>query len=142
MKQVGKDPHRYDDMINLPHYRSDRHPRMSEWSRAAQFAPFAALNGYGDAILETQRRTDQRIELDESEQAILDEKLRMLLEQMEMHPEVKITYFIPDEKKDGGAYVTVTGTISKMDRYAHSIRMADGTVIPMEMILEIDSQIF
>ena len=139
MKQAGKDPHRYDDMIDLPHHVSDSHPRMSAWSRAAQFAPFAALNGYGDAILETQRLTDERIELDESEQAILDEKLQMLLEQMELHPEVKITYFVPDGRKDGGAYVTSTGTVRKMDLYNHSVIMTDGSVIPMDMIIELES---
>ena len=102
----------YDDIINLPHPSSAKHPRMPMSDRAAQFSPFAALTGHGAAIEETARLTDRRIELTEEEKTVLDEKLRLLLE---TGGEGMITYFLPDERKDGGAYVTKLGTIKKID---------------------------
>lgn len=102
----------YDDIINLPHPNSAKHPRMSMIDRAAQFSPFATLTGHGAAIEETARLTDRRIELTEEEKTVLDEKLRLLLE---TGGEGMITYFLPDERKDGGAYVAKLGTIKKID---------------------------
>ena len=96
-------------MINLPHPVSKVHPQMPIAERAAQFSPFAALTGYGDAVKETARLTDAKIELDEDAKEILDEKLKQIREQIEEHPEIEITYFQPDERKKGGSYITITG---------------------------------
>lgn len=125
----------YDDIIDLPHPTSARHPRMPMADRAAQFSPFAALVGHGAAIEETVRLTDRKIELTEDEKAILDEKLRYLLE---AGGEAVFTWFQPDEKKDGGAYVTNLGTIKKIDPLQGIVVLMDGTVIPIEDILEIE----
>ena len=99
---------KYDDIINLPHPTSQNHPRMSLHDRAAQFSPFAALTGHHAAIAETGRLTDQRIELDESEIARVDAALQHLQELLPERPTVSITYFVPDERKNGGSYQTVT----------------------------------
>jgi hypothetical protein len=138
MAYQGQDPHRYDDIINLPHPVSSTHPPMAAESRAAQFAPFAALTGYGEEIEETGRLTDKRVELDESRKAMLDEKLQMLLEQADEAPEVSITYFVPDAKKAGGAYVTVTGRIRRLDAYTRTLLMKDDTIIPLDEIFDIE----
>ena len=125
----------YDDIIDLPHPTSARHPRMPMADRAAQFSPFAALVGHGAAIEETVRLTDRKIELTEDEKAILDEKLRYLFE---AGREAVFTWFQPDEKKDGGAYVTNLGTIKKIDPLQGIVVLMDGTFIPIEDILEIE----
>ncbi len=125
----------YDDIINLPHPNSAKHPRMSMIDRAAQFSPFAALTGHGAAIEETARLTDRRIELTEEEKTVLDEKLRLLLE---TGGEGMITYFLPDERKDGGAYVTKLGTIKKIDPLEGRVILTDHTPIHIEDILEIE----
>lgn len=125
----------YDDIINLPHPNSAKHPRMSMTDRAAQFSPFAALTGHGAAIEETARLTDRRIELTEEEKTVLDEKLRLLLE---TGGEGMITYFLPDERKDGGAYVTKLGTIKKIDPPEGRVILTDHTPIHIEDILEIE----
>ena len=111
---------KYDDIIHLPHHVSSVHPRMPMLDRAAQFSPFAALTGYESAIQETARVTDRRMELDEDAKANLDQKLR-LLEMSPEQPPVALTYFQPDGKKSGGAYITITGVIKKMDEYARVI---------------------
>ena len=97
--------HDYDDIINLPHHVSTRHPQMSMYDRAAQFSPFAALTGYDDAIQETGRLTEQKIELDEETLEKLDERFQILQEHLGEQPEVRFTYFKPDERKEGGAYL-------------------------------------
>ena len=125
----------YDDIIHLPHPTSDHHPRMSTAERAAQFSPFAALTSYGDVIRETARPTDRKIELDEEARAELDRRLRLL--SSHVHPQVTITYFLPDDRKTGGVYMTVTGTIKRIDDVGHSILLTDGSVIPAEDVLEI-----
>ncbi len=125
----------YDDIINLPHPNSAKHPRMSMIDRAAQFSPFAALTGHGAAIEETARLTDRRIELTEEEKTVLDEKLRLLLE---TGGEGMITYFLPDERKDGGAYVAKLGTIKKIDPLEGRVILTDRTAIPIKDILEIE----
>ena len=125
----------YDDIINLPHPNSAKHPRMSMIDRAAQFSPFAALTGHGAAIEETARITDRRIELTEEEKTVLDEKLRLLLE---TGGESRITCFFPDERKDGGAYVTKLGTIKKIDPLEGRVILTDHTSIHIEDILEIE----
>lgn len=127
----------YDDIIHLPHPTSIKHPRMSSLERAAQFSPFAALRGYGAAVRETARLTDPKAELTDEEKAALDRKLRLAAE---CRREVEITYFLPDGKKAGGAYVTAAGVIKKVDALQHTVVMADKTSIPMEDILEIQGE--
>ena len=129
-----EDTSRYSDIIDLPHHVSAQRPRMSMLSRAAQFSPFAALTGYEDSIREAARLTDARIELDECTKAALDAKLRILQSDPQMP--VSITYFVPDARKAGGAYVTAEGSVRKIDR--HIVRMADRTEIPLECIIEIE----
>lgn len=136
------DIHRYDDIINLPHPVSTNHPHMTIQDRAAQFAPFAALTGHNAAIRETARLTDRRMELDSDYKAVLDEKLQMLHEEIERHPGISVTYFQPDEKKSGGAYVTTTGIVKKIDIYEQTIVMTDGLKISMDEIIELDSELF
>ena len=105
----------YDDIIRLPHPDSPRHPRMSLYDRAAQFSPFAALTGHSAAIAETGRLTDQRTELDEYEMARVDAELQRLQELLPSRPTASITYFVPDERKNGGSYQTVTGEVKRID---------------------------
>ena len=110
--------------------------------RAAQFAPFAALTGHGEAIKETARLTDKRVELDENAKAILDEKLRMVQEMLAQNPEITVTYFQPDEKKAGGQYRSATGSVKKIDLFNHLIVMTDGLRIPLSEVFEIEGDIF
>lgn len=132
----------YDDMIYLPHHQSQTRAHMSLHDRAAQFAPFAALTGYGAAIHETARLTESRIELTESEKADLDLRLQMLTDHLSDHPEITVTYFLPDERKDGGAYVDHTGIVKRLDIYERLIVMKDGTLIPIEDVCHIESPLF
>lgn len=132
----------YDDIIDLPHPTSKTHPRMSRMARAAQFAPFSALTGYGDAVRETARLTDRKIELDEYEKAALDARLQMIQEHLAEQPEISFTWFVPDEKKAGGAYVSAVGAVKKIDSFLHAVVLADGTRIPVDAIVEISGQLF
>ncbi len=132
---------RYKEIINLPHHVSEKRPHMSMIDRAAQFSPFAALTGHDAALDETARLTDTFIELDEDEKQIIDAKIRMLIDNIEEKTEITVTWFRPDEKKDGGAYVSVTGYLKKADIPKREIIMSDGTVIPMEFIYEIRGEI-
>ena len=131
----------YDDIINLPHHTSTSRPHMSAHDRAAQFSPFAALTGYDAAITETGRLTDKRVELDEYRKADLNERLCKIQDQMDEQPEVSITYFQPDKKKSGGAYITVNGRVKKIDAYERTVVMQDDTKIPIDGIFEIDDEI-
>lgn len=128
----------YEDIINLPYPVLLSHPRMPVSSRAAQFSPFAALTGYEEAIRETGRLTGARRELEEDAKRILDEKLQLLREQIISHPLVAITYFQPDDRKAGGAYVTVEGRIKKLDVYGRIVVMQDETRVPFGEIAEIE----
>jgi len=132
----------YDDIINLPHYESTKHPRMSALNRAAQFSPFAALTEHEAAISETARLTNTKLELDEDRKEELDECLQMIREHISLEPEVSITYFVPDTQKEGGSYLQVIGVIKKLDDINHKIVMKNGTVIPINDIFEIESSIF
>jgi hypothetical protein len=115
---------------------------MSVSARAAQFAPFAALTGYGEAVDETARLTDDMIMLDENAKAMLDGKLQIIAEHIGGHPEVTITYFEPDKKKSGGAYRSVTGQVKEIDEYERIVRLCDGMKIPIEQIYGIVSELF
>ena len=116
----------YEDILNLPHHVSKTRPQMSMLDRAAQFSPFAALTGYDDAIKETGRLTDEKIEMDEDRKAALDMKQANLIEMIDEQPEISITYFLPDTKKSGGAYVTVTGNLKRFDEYERLLILTDG----------------
>ena len=128
---------RYDDIINLQHPTSRKHPRMAMVERAAQFSPFQALTGYSSAIKETARLTDQWIELDESSKADLNEKLRILVAQIPNVPVAAFTYFVPDQHKDGGEYVTRRGILKKVDPIEQVIVLADGCIIQINSITAI-----
>ena len=132
----------YDDIIDLPHPTSAKHPRMPVADRAAQFSPFAALTGYEAAVQETARLTDERIELNEDELAALDEKLRTVLAWNGEAPLVSITYIQADDRKAGGSYNTAQGYIRKLDELRRVIVMQDGSKIPVDDVLEISSKIF
>lgn len=134
--------HEYDDIIDLPHHVSATRPRMSMIDRAAQFSPFAALTGYDAAIKETGRLTDERIELSEESRAALDRKQQLLMDKLADRPVVSVTYFIPDERKSGGAYVTATGQVKKVDEFARLLIFTDGTKIPLDEILDVEGQLF
>ncbi|MBE5925182.1 MAG: YolD-like family protein [Lachnospiraceae bacterium] len=132
----------YDDIINLPHPTSANHPRMSMHNRAAQFAPFAALTGYEDAIDEEGRLTEDKIELDEQRREVLDEKIRLLMDHRDMKPDVKITYYVPDKRKEGGAYNEYEGVIKKIDVTKHIVVFEDGFELLVENLFDIESSIF
>ncbi|MBQ5320020.1 MAG: hypothetical protein J6K17_13070 [Oscillospiraceae bacterium] len=129
--------HRYDDIINLPHHVSKTRPQMSMHDRAAQFSPFAALTGYDDAVEETARLTDEQYELSEDARNRLDEQLRLITDRIDEQPEVEITYFVPDELKEGGKYVTVKGHVRIIDEYSKEIVFVDGTRLRLEVVSEI-----
>lgn len=128
----------YNDIINLPHHVSPTRPQMSMMDRAAQFSPFAALTGYDAAIKETGRLTDEKIELGEEELSILNMKFQLLVDSLDEEPEVNITYFKPDVRKAGGAYLTASGTVKKIDDFERIIFMENGTKIPMDDVLSIE----
>ena len=130
----------YDDIINLPHHQSKNHPHMSLHDRAAQFAPFAALTGYDDAVKEAMRLTDSKPELDENQLEELDQKLADLMTRIEEHPEVTITYFEPDDKKEGGAYVTCVGKLKKIDIYEKQLVLTGNRFIRICDIVSINMQ--
>lgn len=132
-----KTTNKYDDIINMSHHKSTKHPQMTMAGRAAQFSPFAALTGHGEAIKETARLTDERIELDESVKAAIDEKLQFIEESIKNKPVISVTYFEPDERKEGGEYITETSAINKIDRYAGCLVMQSGEIIPIDEIIEI-----
>ncbi len=134
--------HKYDDIINLPHHVSKKHPQMSLHDRAAQFSPFAALTGHKAAINETARLTDEKQILSEDVIAKLNEQLNLIKENIGTNQTVTITYFVPDDKKSGGAYISNTGVVKKIDEYNHTVILTDKTVIPIEQIREMQSDIF
>ena len=130
---------KYDSIIELPHHVSQKRPQMSMHDRAAQFSPFAALTGYDEAVHETARLTDSKIELSEEELQALNMKYNALIEQLDKQPEVKFLYFVPDEKKTGGSYVTVTGIVRKVDKFKRVIILQSGETIQMDNVIDISS---
>ena len=130
----------YDDIIALPHPEPRTHPRMSLHDRAAQFSPFAALTGHSAAIAETGRLTDSRITLDESEMARVDAALQRLRELLPQEPVASITYFVPDERKAGGSYQTITGTARRIDTVNGVLLLTDQRAIPIPDILAVAIQ--
>ncbi len=135
-----KDEHKYDDIIDVPYPRSTGRARMSMADRAAQFSPFAALTGHGAAIRETARLTDHRIELDEYEKARINERIH--LAQLQDEPELVVTYFFADERKEGGQYVTITAILKKVDLMMKCLVMDHEICVPVEDILSIEGELF
>ena len=131
----------YADIIDREHHVSKKRQPMARLNRAAQFAPFAALTGYDDLIRESERETDEQLDLDEDSKAALNEKLIWLFHQ-EIPPEAAFTYFVPDSKKAGGEYITVTGKISKYDEFSQSITLEGGKVLFIEDINKIECDAF
>ena len=127
----------YFDIINLPHHVSRNHPQMPMEARAAQFAPFAALTGYDAVIHETARLTDKQVELEEYDNNRLNRIFSELMDSLEKHPMVTVSYFKPDEHKAGGVYMTVSGKLKKIDTYEQIMKMEDGTVIPIGSIMDL-----
>lgn len=138
MSGYYKDEHRYDDIIHLPHHQSTERAHMSLHDRAAQFAPFAALSGHEEAIEETARLTDERITLDETAIEKINEKLYEISQHLSEKWNVSITYFRPDVRKKGGAYLTDVGTIKKIDKIEGQVIMDSGMIIKMEQIVGIE----
>ena len=133
---------KYDDIINLPYKKSTSRKQMSISDRAAQFAPFAALTGHDDAIKETARATDEKAIIDEDKKAELNYKLGIIKDNLADEHEIKITYFVSDERKKGGKYFSVTGVVKKINSLEKSVVLSDGKEIPMRDITEIESDLF
>mgnify|MGYP000360506031 CR=1 FL=1 len=131
----------YSDIINLSRPVSKR-PKMTLEQRSAQFAPFAALTGYEGQVKETARLTNKRIEIDEELKLLLNLKLQLIQEKIKEQPDVTITYFIPDDKKEGGKYETVTNSVKKIDTYKSEIILIDGMTIAIDEIIDISSEIY
>ena len=138
----NQDNHSYDDIINLPNPTSTKHPRMPLSDRAAQFSPFAALTGHEAAIKETVRQTDAKQVLSEEVMAEINVKLNLIAETIGTQQRIRITYFVPDNKKAGGAYISCSGCVKKIDEYEHTVVMEDKTVIPIEQISDIEGEMF
>ena len=134
--------HPYDDIIDLPHHVSERHPQMSMYNRAAQFAPFAALTGHNAAIIEAARLTEAEQELSESDAEVLNRKLAFILQHIKDYIPVEIVYFEPDGKKAGGSYRTKAGFIKESDPLAGTLEMDDGSLIPIRHIRDIKGDCF
>lgn len=132
---------KYADIMDMPRHISSRHPPMSMLDRAAQFAPFAALTGLEGVIDETGRLTQGAVELTEAEQLLLDEKLQRIRERLQDRPEITVTWFQPDARKQGGAYVTARGHVQKLDLYRRTLLIADRW-IPIDAIYTIEGEIF
>ena len=132
----------YDDILNMPYPNPEIEKDFpDEILRAAQFAPFAALTGYDEAVEETARLTDSKLELDEYQKAELNDKLQFIINS-ENDEEVSITYFVPDKRKSGGAYITKKGIVLKVRECEKDVVMEDGTEIPIDDIIEIEGNQF
>ncbi len=127
---------KYDDIINMPHHRSNTRPHMSMNDRAAQFSPFAALTGHSDAVAETARLTERKREPDEQTKAMLNSRLRFIMDNIKDMPIAEITYFKPDERKDGGKYETISEHIKKVDVIKRII-ITSSAEIPLDDIVNI-----
>lgn len=133
---------KYDDLLHLPRPASKSHPPMPLADRAAQFSPFAALTGYEDVLREAARLTDEKIEPGDADTETLNARTALLLAHLAEHPEVTVTYFVPDERKPGGQYVSVTGKLQKFRIAEQEIELEDGPTIPLHQILSLESDLF
>ena len=132
----------YEDIVDLPHHVSPTRPQMSRADRAAQFSSFAALTGHDAAVRETARRTASRIDTAEDRRYELDLKQQLLAQVLPSQPEVTVTYFVPDTRKVGGAYVSVSGRLKRINSRRRILLLDNGTEIPMDDVLELESPIF
>lgn len=142
MSAPASNPRKYDDMVGLPRPVSRRHPPMARIKRAAQFAAFDALAGFGAAIAESGRETEEKLELSEDMKDMLDAKLAIIEQHIKEQPSVAVTYFLPDTQKAGGRYVTFSGKVKKLDGVESVIVMTDGTKIPIEDVRMIEGDLF
>ena len=127
----------YDDIINLPRHVSDKHPHMSIHDRAAQFAPFAALTGHSEAVSETARYVDEKIDLGEDAIKEIQDALNYVQEHISQSPQVTITYFVADDRKRGGRYVTETTRVKRIDDFGEIVYLDNGVIVKFESIFEI-----
>lgn len=132
----------YDDIINLEHHVSQKHPQMSLDARAAQFAPFAALTGFDEQLKEAERLTNERKFINEDLREKLDNKLQIIQKQISVKPTITVTYFVYDLRKQGGSYRTVIGKVKKIDKYKNVVILENKTEIPIEEIIDINSNLF
>lgn len=132
----------YEDIVNLPHHVSPSRARMSVYDRAAQFSPFAALTGYGDAVEETARMTEQFRDMDENKKTQLDRKLQILVEYQNTKPTVQISFFVPDERKAGGAYKNFLGRFVKLDDHMRQLVFEQGMRVDIDLVRDIQGDIF
>ncbi len=139
---TDRETHIYDDIIHLPHHVSKTRPQMSMHDRAAQFSAFAALVGFDAIIEETKRFTNSKVELSDYETEIINEKLMILSDNLSLHPSVTVRFFLPDERKDGGEYITFRGTVKKIDPIGQVMIFMDGSKIPLENIYSVKSDLF
>lgn len=133
---------RYDDIIHLEHHISQNRKRMPILDRAAQFSPFAALTGYDAVIRETGRQTDWQVDLDKDGLELLNERIALLAARQEDEPEVTVVYFVPDERKCGGAYESLTDRVKRVDVHEKAMIMSCGKVVYFSSIREIRGDIF
>ncbi len=134
--------HQYDDIIDLPHHVSKKHKQLGKESYAAQFSPFAALTGYDGIVSEAARFTDERIELGETDLEILSMKLQIIAEHIKERPEITFTYFLKDEKKSGGSYLTQTGNIKQINDVERLLLFTDGSKLPIDDVVDMQGEIF
>ena len=134
-----RDTEKYDDIIDLPRPVSANRPKMSNYDRAAQFSPFAALTGYEEAVKESERLTDEKKELTDDEKNAISEKLRIIAESIECAPSVTLIYFVPDKRKSGGKYVSKTGELKEIDTYARALVFSDKTTVSIDLLRSISS---
>ena len=137
-----KDPNRYDDIIDLPRYVSKNRKHMSNYERAAQFAPFAALTGYDESISEAGRLTEEFVEPGEQRKTELNRKFSIINEHIKEKPEVRIEYFVQDLYKEGGEYVSGTFRVYRLDLFDRLLITTDRKKIELDYISDIDSELF
>ena len=133
---------KYSDILYLPHHVSATHPQMPMSDRAAQFSPFAALSGFGSAVTEAGRLVDGRVELSVDVREALDMRLAILRDCAGLAPKCYFTYFVADEKKEGGAYLTCRGVVKKVDEVARLVILKDDTKLPIDDIVDISGDVF
>lgn len=132
----------YSKIINLPHHQSATRKRMSNYDRAAQFAPFAALTGHDEAIKETARLTDDYMEMGEDRLGELSAKIQLLIDKLSEQSEITVVYFIPDERKSGGSYAEKTGIVRIIDEYERKLVFYDGDKILIDRVTDFKGEIF
>lgn len=131
---------KYDKIINLPHYELKNHKRMSVESRSAQFAPFSALTGYSDEVVETARLTNKKVIISDDMKTIIDMKLQIVTENIKSRPEITILYFEKDKKKSGGEYIEYTGNIKRIDTVEQKMIFVDNKKINLKDIYDLSAE--